>query len=182
MKYLPHEIDNILKTVFNFPNSFLFGTVASVEGSAPKLRTMRIYALDAAGCPILLTHTQSAKWKEFQNNTHICICFLNENKTFQILLRGKVILETSSEHRQEYWNLVRSDVKKIYDSRYVLNAPYQPLGPLTILKEPPETFGIAKVMPSFWEVIEFKADYVESPRYQFSINQGDWEKQRIHVG
>lgn len=146
---------------------------------------MRIYEFNQDGCPILLTHTGSNKWKEFVNHPQVSINIVNESKLLQIIVSGRLVLDTSEsacELSKRYWNMVRSDVKKIYDPKHRIEEAYYESDDLAILQEIPNTFGIARVVPGFWETLHLENEYTKSHRYQFCLKEGSWQKQRIHVG
>lgn len=90
--------------------------------------------------------------------------------------------ESASETANRYWNMVRSDVKKIYDPKHKIEEAYFESDDLVIPQETPNTFGIACVVPSFWEALHLDSEYTKSRRYQFNLKEGSWQKQRIHVG
>lgn len=183
--YLPIELAELFKDHFAYPEKPLFGSVATIQNHSPRIRTMRIYEFNQAGCPILLTHTESNKWKEFINHPQTSINIVSETKLLQIIVSGHIVLDTSEsayEIAKRYWNMVRSDVKKIYDPKHKIEKTYYESDDLTIPQEPPNTFGIACVIPSFWEALHLESEYTKSHRYQFHLKEGSWQKQRIHVG
>lgn len=183
--YLPIELAELFKEHFDYPEKLLFGSVATIQNNYPRIRTMRIYEFNQDGCPILLTHTKSNKWKDFINHRQVSINIVSEGKLLQIIVSGHLVLDTSEsayETAKRYWNMVRSDVKKIYDPNHKIEEVYCESGNLIISEEPPNTFGIACVLPSFWEVLHLESEYTKSRRHQFHLKEGSWKKQRIHVG
>lgn len=183
--YLPTELVELFKEHFSFPDKPLFGSVATIQNQHPCIRTMRIYELNHEGCPILLTHTGSNKWKEFVNHPQVSINIVSENKLLQIIVSGHLLLDTSEsacEAAKRYWSMVRSDVKKIYDPAHKIEEIHFEASDLTIPQEVPDTFGIACVVPNFWETLHLENEYIKSHRYQFHLKEGSWQKQRIHVG
>ena len=185
MPYLPEEVHSVLKEHFFFPEKNLFGSVATVQNTFPRIRTMRIYDIDKKGCPVLLTHVASNKWQEFIHNPCVAISMVSETKLVQILVQGKLQLDTplsSQDKAKSYWVLVRPDVKKIYDPAHAVGVFFDTLNDLSIPNDPPETFGIACVIPEFWEILHLDPEYTHSSRCQLLLKQGAWKKQRIHVG
>lgn len=185
MRYLPAEIQTTLKQRFYFPEQPLFGTVATLKANAPQVRTMRVYDVDSHGSPILLTHTGSNKWEEWMRASSVAICMVSGDKLTQIVVRGEVILTTPAEVREQaqfYWDKVRSDVKKIYDPAYAVGELYRSVPLLKILERPSPTFGMVRILPSFWELLELDQEYVESKRYQFHVQGAAWECKRLNVG
>lgn len=182
--YLPIELVELFKDHFSFPEKPLFGSVSSIYEDHPRIRTMRIYEFNQDGCPILLTHTGSNKWKEFMNQPQLSMNIVSESKLLQIIVSGSLFLDTSKsacEIAQQYWNMVRSDVKKIYDPSHKIQGIYSD-SELTISQEVPNTFGIVRVVPTFWETLHLESEYTKSHRYQFRLEEGSWQKQRVHVG
>lgn len=183
MSYLPIELSLALKEHFFFPEKPLFGAVATVQQHTPRIRTMRIYEIDGEGCPILLTHVASNKWKEFQESPQACINVVSENKLVQLIVQGHLQLKSAQNDKAlHYWNLVRPDVKKIYDPKHTVGAPFSQAEVLTIPESVPESFGMARLLPEFWELLLLASDYPNSERYQFKWRENRWQKQRIHVG
>lgn len=183
--YLPLELVELFKDHFGYPEKPLFGSVATIHNHYPRIRTMRIYEFNQDGCLILLTHTGSNKWKEFMNHPQVSINIVSESKLLQIIVSGYLVLDTSEsayEAAKRYWNMVRADVKKIYDPTYKIEKVYSETDDLTISQEAPHTFGIAYVVPDFWEALHLENDYPKSHRYQFHLKEDSWQKQRIHVG
>ncbi|MBS4168991.1 hypothetical protein [Parachlamydia sp. AcF125] len=183
--YLPIELVELFKDLFAYPEKPLFGSVATIQNHCPRIRTMRIYEFNQDGCPILLTHTGSNKWKEFVNQPQIFINIVNESKLLQIIVSVQLVLDTSEsayETAKRYWNMVRSDVKKIYDLKHKIEEAYCEFDDLIIPEETPNTFRIACAVPSFWEALHLESEYTKSHRYQFYLKEGSWLKQRIHVG
>lgn len=76
--YLPIELVELFKDHFAYPEKPLFGSVATIQNNSPRIRTMRIYEFNQDGCPILLTHTRSNKWKEFIKHPHVSINIVSE--------------------------------------------------------------------------------------------------------
>ncbi len=184
--YLPKELAELLKDRFSFPDKPLFGAVATIQGGQPRVRTMRIYEFNQEGCPILLTHTGSGKWQEFLSQQQVSINIVSDNKLLQIIVSGRLLLETAEsapEKAKQYWNMVRADVRKIYDPNHKVGEAYHnEKVDLTIPNEAPNSFGIAYVVPTFWELLQLESEYTHSRRYQFHLKEGSWQKQRIHVG
>jgi len=183
--YLPVELAELFKDHFAYPEKPLFGSVATTQNQSPRIRTMRIYEFNQDGCPILLTHTESNKWKEFRNHPQVSINIVSESKLLQIIISGHLILDTSKsacEIAKRYWKMVRLDVKKIYDPHHKIEEAYFESDDLLIPQELPNTFGIAHVIPDFWEALHLESEYTKSRRYQFHLKEGSWQKQRIHVG
>jgi hypothetical protein len=183
--YLPIELAELFKDHFAYPEKLLFGSVATIHNNCPRIRTMRIYEFNQDGCPILLTHTRSNKWKDFINHPQASINIVSESKLLQIIASGHLVLDTSEsayETAKRYWNMVRSDVKKIYDPRHKIEEAYCETDDLIIPEKLLNTFGIACVVPSFWETLHLESEYTKSHRYQFHLKEGSWQKQRIHVG
>jgi hypothetical protein len=103
----------------------------------------------------------------------------------QIIVFGTLLLDTptsSYEKSKHYWNRVRPDVKKIYDPLHKVGEVYSEEPHLVISQEVPDTFGMACLVPTFWETLHLENEYTKSHRYQFSLKDGSWQKQRIHVG
>jgi hypothetical protein len=74
-------------------------------------------------------------------------------------------------------------VRKVnYDIKHKIEEAYCESDDLTIPQEIPNTFGIACVIPTFWEVLHLENEYTKSHRYQFHFNKDSWQKQRIHIG
>lgn len=183
--YLPTELAELFKEHFSFPDKPLFGSVATLQNQYPRIRTMRIYEFNQEGCPILLTHTGSNKWKDFLNQPQVSINIVSESKLQQIIVSGHLLLDTPKsayDKAQRYWNMVRSDVKKIYDPAHRIEETYIESNELTVPQEAPNTFGIVSVIPNFWETLQLENEYVKSHRYQFHFKEDFWQKQRIHVG
>ena len=183
--YLPTEIVELFKDNFSFPDKPLFGSVATIQNQYPCVRTMRIYEFNQEGCPILLTHTGSNKWKAFLNHPQVSISIVSESKLLQIIVSGHLILDTlesACDKAQRYWSFVRSDVKKIYDPAHNIGEAYFEPNELAISQDAPNTFGIVCVIPNFWETLQLENDYVKSHRYQFHLKEDYWQKQCIHVG
>lgn len=183
--YLPRELVELFKDHFSFPDKPLFGSVATIQNLHPRIRMMRIYEFNPEGCPILLTHTGSNKWKEFINHPQISINIVSESKLLQIIVSGHLLLDTSEsacEKAKRYWNMVRQDVKKIYDPTHKTEEVYVEPKDLTIPQAAPNTFGMVCVVPNFWETLHLESEYAKSYRYQFHLKDGFWQKQRIHVG
>jgi hypothetical protein len=146
---------------------------------------MRIYEFNQEGCPILLTHTKSNKWTEFLNHPEISINMVSESRLVQIIVSGHLVVDTLESNDQaanQYWNRVRSDVKKIYDPRHRIEEVYFESDELIASEKTPDTFGVARLVPSFWETLHLDSEYTKSHRYQFFLKEGCWQKQRIHVG
>jgi pyridoxine/pyridoxamine 5'-phosphate oxidase len=185
MLYLPAEIGLAFKQQFSFPQGYLFGSVATLSECHPRVRMMRIYDFNHDGCPVLLTHTRSNKWKDFVNHAHVSINIVSENKLMQIIVFGALQLDTSLSapaKARHYWNMVRPDVKKIYDSGHAIEEVYCGMKDLTIPQEAPDTFGMVCITPSFWEILHLDSDYTKSCRYQYHFTNGTWQKQRFNVG
>lgn len=182
--YLPFEIEEALDENFSFPKQPLFGSVATMNDQHPRVRTMRIYAFNREGSLILLTDVRSNKWKEFATNPRVAISFLNDNKLFQVIVHGSVHLFTaeSFEQANEYWNMMRTDVKKSYDLAHIPEVLYHESHHLSATNEAPTTFGIVQVVPSFWEVLDLDREYTDCFRYQFHLNGNVWQKLRVNVG
>jgi hypothetical protein len=181
---LPAEIKIIFKEQFSFPERMLFGSVATLKAGEPNIRFMRIYDINHEGCLILLTHTDSHKWKEFKKAPSVSVALLSENKQAQIIVRGAVKLDnphTTPNAARKYWPLVRLDVKKIYDPSHLVEQPYSEQK-LQVPDQAPITFGIATLVPTFWEVLELTLDYTSSVRTQFRYEDGVWQKKRVNVG
>jgi len=185
ISYLPHELAKLFTKHFSFPENPLFGSVATIKNDFPRIRTMRIYEFDKKGCPILLTHTGSNKWKEFSQHRQVSVNIVSESKLLQVTVSGHLTLattETDFEAAKHYWSMIRPDVKKIYDSRHKVGEAYSELSDLAISQEPPKTFGMAYIIPSFWETLHLEDEYAKSCRYQYRLNENTWERQRIQVG
>ena len=183
--YLPTEVDLALKEKFFFPERHLFGAVATIQKSYPCVRTMRIYDINKEGCPVLLTHVASNKWKEFADHPYVSINMVSENKLVQMIVRGMLQLDTPNsafDKAKRYWNMVRPDVKKIYDPAHTVGDLFCKANVLNIPQEIPDTFGIACVIPEFWELLLLDSEYTNSLRYQFHLANSKWQKQRVHVG
>jgi len=189
VKNVPFLILTTLKEKFAFPKQPLFGAVSTINMEGPILiphvRIMRIYDFTEEGQLILLTHTESHKWSEFSHHPHISIAMVSENKLTQIIVNGKLELATigtSREQAKHYWTMVRPDVKKIYDPSHKIGGPYQNASALQTPSIVPETFGIARITPSFFEILHLDSNYVESDRTQFQLKEGLWHRQRVAVG
>lgn len=183
--HVPRELVELFRDHFSFPTKPLFGSVATIHNQQPRVRTMRIYEFSGDGCPVLLTHTGSNKWSEFVKHPLVSISFVSDSKLLQIIVSGRLVLETADSARADaarYWNMVRADVKKIYDPAHKIEQTYVEPMDLSVPKSPPSTFGIACVIPHFWEALQLQDEYVNSHRYQFILKDNDWQKQRIHVG
>lgn len=181
---LPPELDVVLKEQFSFPEKHLYGSVATIGNNHPRIRTMRIYAINH-GCLILITHVESNKWKELVHHPYLSINMVSENKLTQLIAFGSVILDTpksASNMAKQYWNMLREDVKKIYDPRHAMGKSFCEVNNLAIPQDVPDTFGIASLNPSFWEILHLDSEYTKSRRYQFQVKNGAWQKQRINVG
>lgn len=179
------EIAQVFQKHFLFPHKPLFGAVATVCGDQPRVRTMRVYDFDQDGSLILTTHTDSNKWKDFTSTPKVSVVFVTENHQVQVIVNGNLRLETATSADtaiKEYWDQVRTDVKKIYDPHYVVGGVYQKGAQLCVPPTPPSTFGVASVIPTFWEILHLDSEYTHSQRYQFSLCQGNWQKQRVQVG
>jgi pyridoxine/pyridoxamine 5'-phosphate oxidase len=182
-RFLPLEVEKSLNSLYK--DGFLFGVVASSQGTAPNIRMMRIYAVNEEGCPILLTHMHSQKWKEFSKHPHVAVCMVSEDRLLQVLVRGSVELSTiqsAPDQAKHYWSLVRADVKKIYDPAHLVGEPYAPFPALKSPIEVPESFGILCIRPTFWEILSVNTEYTESHRIRFELKEGMWQKHRIFVG
>ena len=70
--------------------------------------------LIGTGCPVLLTHIASSKWKEFSGCPYASICMVSESKLVQLVVRGKLTLETGRQMLKSgaYWERVRPDVRR----------------------------------------------------------------------
>lgn len=187
--YLPKEVSIVFEEYFGFPKQPLFGVVATIcmdNGmTVPQVRTMRIYDFDQDGCPILLTHVLSHKWQELINHPYLSINMVSDNKLTQVIVCGKVQLDTpqtAPERAKRYWSLIRPDVKKIYCQDYAIGQAYRETQNLTIPLDAPNSLGIARLSPNFWEILKLNPEYVESNRNQFHLNNGEWQGRRIHVG
>lgn len=182
---IPVEIDKIIANHFGFPAKPLFGAVATLDNGKPNVRTMRIYSFNE-GCPILITHRDSKKWKEFTICPEVSICMVSENQTTQIIVQGMLQhLSTDQDMGKltTYWNLVRPDVRKIYSPIYKVGVEYNPcINPVAPV-QPPTALGVASVIPYFWELLQLEpTDYIFSQRYQFHKTENGWKKQRIAIG
>lgn len=176
---IPKEILKSLREDFGFPDQPLMGQVATVVRNAPDIRTMRIYDLSESGCPILLSHKRTKKWGQFVENSNVAICFLNQQMSVQIVMRGKVTL---TDGNSQYWDKMRADIKKIYDG-YDVEDYFSKSPDL----EPPVDvsvhFGLIKVVPIHWEVLFLASmDYPNSRRILYSYYEGQWTSQRVNVG
>jgi hypothetical protein len=78
--------------------------------------------------------------------------------------------------------MVRPDVKKIYDPKHMIGDVFSKIDTLQIPKSVPDIFGIACVVPAFWELLYLDSEYTNSHRYQFHLKNGQWQKLRINVG
>lgn len=181
MYFLPTRIREVFKERFQFPEKPLFASVAT---STPSIRTMRLFDFDEKGRPLFFTHTGSKKWKEISKSPKISACIISEDKLLQLIFSGAALLENLNNPSDQHallWKRVREDVKKIYDPNYSVGGNYKEPDNLKILKDPPSTFGVLRIIPSFWEILELKEEYLDSLRTVFTKEGDVWKSQRMNL-
>lgn len=165
----PQEIQCALREKFHFPTDILAGVVSTNGKEGISSRMMRVYDIDEKGCPILLTHTGTKKWEEIKNSPSVSLCFVSEDKLFQVLLRGSANLVASREEASPYWETIRPDVQDYY------------LKGATTDHAIPDTLGVIKIEPTFWETLELVIPYSESVRFQFLPSPSGWVKKQVPI-
>lgn len=185
MNATPATIRDCFDSAFNFPSSPVMGQVATTATDGPDIRTMRMFAVDDIGRPIFLSHTATGKWEQLASNRQIAICFLNARNDTQITLRGHVELITTSDNDElltPFWKMLRRDVKKIYNN-HAVEGPYTPGDALSPPEDPPPLFGMIRVVPDTWELLDLTAgEYPQCIRTIYQRNNDDWTATRLNVG
>ncbi|MGQ3888563.1 pyridoxamine 5'-phosphate oxidase family protein [Legionella sp. CNM-1927-20] len=166
---LVQNIRYLLQSWFDFPNSKLFCQVATVDNGYPHVRTMDLYDFTDKGSLIFLTKTGSRKWNDLEKNSNVAVCLLNL-EVGQIIVEGSVLLQTSANNLAMatlYW---RNYLPKYWQNFYLSHSSQDNLS-----KEIPSSFGIIKIIPHAWEILEINTeDFLKGSRKRFTLKENTW--------
>lgn len=168
MTTLPSLVSESFKSGFGYPQTELYGMVATTYNEHPHIRTMKLYEITSEGHLVFLTRTDTQKWHNLQHCPDAAVCFLNLNNC-QILVEGSVELlsqENDINKIRQYWQKLPPGIQEIYLYDIDDNQPKL---------EIPDNFGVIFIIPSLWEVMKFnKEEYIKSIRKQFKLVKGSW--------
>lgn len=168
MTTLPFLVAESFKSGFGYPQTELYGMVATSFNEHPHIRTMKLYEITSEGHLVFLTRTDTQKWHNLQHCPYAAVCFLNLSYC-QILVEGSVELlsqENDVDMIRQYWQRLPPGIQEIY---------LYDIGNHQSKLEIPENFGAIFIIPSLWEVMEFnKEEYIKSTRKQFQLVKGSW--------
>lgn len=166
---VPKDIEASFSKTFGFPKVPLMGQVATSTSKGPEIRTMRLYDIRSTGELVFLSHRISYKWQQLEQDPHLAICFLSSDLLTQVTLQGKATLTTELPEREEYWEKMRPDVRKVYCDDNVNS-------------NPPSTFGVILVDPFKWELLELAPnDYPASHRVIYEGDKGKWLEKKVEM-
>lgn len=174
-KHLPVTIQNLLISVFSFPEKILIGQLANRTAEGPWQRSLRIYGIEDGFGMVFITHRSSRKWEQIQNDNLVSVCLVSSDYRVQITARCHVSVLCKEGHEnlfRKYWEMVRTDVRKFYlDSHEALDRE--------ALKEPGQNVGILAAVPIYWESLVLEDEYLESKRFQYEKQKGTWKESQI---
>jgi uncharacterized pyridoxamine 5'-phosphate oxidase family protein len=154
---IPNLIFEKLASWFGFPKRQLFAQVATCCENRPRIRTMQLFEITAEGHLIFLTHKETQKWRDLTASSYIA-ALLVHLEFGQLTVHGRAILSAKSE----LWKSLNPMIRKIYTED-----PGEKM---------PDAFGVIAVEPQSWELLALnKADYNQSLRRQFVLEEGSWK-------
>ena len=88
------------KEIVDFINTNQSCYLATVEGNQPHVRGMMAYRADDTG---ILFHTGQTKdlYQQILNNPRVEVCFYNENKSMQIRVKGRAVIQNNDNLKKE---------------------------------------------------------------------------------
>ena len=122
MNVIPDEIEKALKNDFKLNEHFLFCQVGTQSQGFPHVRTMRLYGIEDEHGLIFVTRDTSRKYADLKNNAYAAICILHPGYHLQLQAECTVKLvdfHNEPELCEKYWEMVKTEVKKIYHDDYV---------------------------------------------------------------
>ncbi|TXG76914.1 hypothetical protein E6Q11_03840 [Candidatus Dojkabacteria bacterium] len=158
--------DPVIRAIYDdlgYPKAEINCQVATVFGSTPHIRTMKLYDI-CDGDLVFCTFTDKQKWLDLKSNTSCSVCFFFNNWG-QIIAEGNVCL-SSNRHGQEqtefYWQKLLPCWRQAYLSG-------------TNSKSIPDAFGVIKVVPNRWEILRINHDdYFSSIRFEAVWKSNSW--------
>ncbi len=168
---LPAQIQEKLTSWFSFPEEELYIQVATSDNNHPHLRTMKLYDITSKGQLVLLSRTETRKWRDLQHNPHFSACFLNLSSG-QLVAEGTVELKTYHSDPVcaiKYWEKMPEE----WQSNYLRASP----GTTHAI---PPSFGIILAQPRSWELLEpNEEDYFKSTRLLFRLIDHSWHMETL---
>lgn len=165
------NIKQLLHSWFDFPKVKLFCQVSTVSNGQPHIRTMDLYDFTDDGSLIFLTRTNSRKWNDLEKQPYIAVCLLNL-EAGQITVQGSALLQTSANNLAMttlYWE---NYLPKYWQDFYLSHSSQS----IHTLKEIPSSFGIVKIIPHAWEILEINTeDFLKGSRKRFALKDNTWE-------
>ncbi len=182
---LPNDIEASLRMNFHFPEKLLFCQIATQAKDCPNVRTVRLYGIEKDRGLVFITRKTSQKWRELKNNPKMAICFLHPEHQIQLRTKCEVSFldyGLAPDCAEKYWNMMKEDVKKIYNDQYTPNVAYQGIEQLGVPQKIPDCFGLIVAVPYFWEYLFVDSNYPTSVRYIYTKNsQEEWVRQHLTV-
>ena len=88
------------KEILDFINSNQSCYLATVEGDQPHVRGMMAYKADETG---IIFHTGKSKelYNQITNNPRVEVCFYNENKSMQLRVKGRAVIQENDNLKKE---------------------------------------------------------------------------------
>ncbi|MDP1834692.1 MAG: pyridoxamine 5'-phosphate oxidase family protein [Chlamydiales bacterium] len=179
---IPTEIDQRLRRNFGYP-ARIIAQVATLSKIGPDLRSMGLYEVDTEGGLIFLSNRNSSKWKELVSQPTISALMLSSNLENQIIARGEAQLLTSTTNPdliEKFWKQTPPQAKLTY-----LNKNEDHYVPLTEVEPPehaPENFGIIRIIPNMWELLDVDFEhYHSSLRMIYTLQSDGWKATRINA-
>lgn len=174
MNKLPEYIEKNITLWFGFPKQEVDCQVATIGNHSPHLRTMKLYDITDEGHLVLITGTNTQKWKDLLLTPKVALCLLDLNYG-QIIIEGSVSLNTQGNAAQaieSYWEDLPEFWKEIYFS-YDEN-------PDKSRNKIPDIFGVIFIQPQLCEILELeKENYLKSKRTQFQWSKGEWVERSL---
>lgn len=179
---IPTEIDQRLRRNFGYP-ARIIAQVATLSKIGPDLRSMGLYEIDAEGRLIFLSNRNSSKWKELSSQPAISALMLSSNLESQIIARGEaelLTLTTNPDLIERFWQQTPVQARLTY-----LNKNEDHYVPLTAVEAPehaPENFGIMRVKPNMWELLDVDFEHYHTSLRMIYTRDGDsWKATRINA-
>ena len=167
---LVQHIKHLLHSWFSFPENKIFCQVSTVNNNHPRIRTMDLYDFTDDGALIFLTNTHSNKWRELEQVSNIAVCLLSL-ESGQIIIEGSASLHTSANNRPlatYYWDNYLDQ----YWRDFYLSCALKSSSPQN---EIPPSFGIIKIYPHTWEILEINTeDFLKGSRKKFQLQENAW--------
>ncbi|MFI5342958.1 MAG: pyridoxamine 5'-phosphate oxidase family protein [Chlamydiales bacterium] len=180
---IPNDVEELLHNRFGYPN-IIIAQVATLSTHDPDIRSMGLFDIDIEGRLIFLTNRGSHKWTQLSQLPTIAVLLLNLKQDAQIIARGDAELLTLGSHRdllEQYWLRTPHGAQLTYEHQHP-EGEYVSLNISAAKGTAPDNFGIIRVTPTNWEILDMDVNnYPASRRICFDRHNKDWKKTRLNA-